>query len=59
MDALTRFLELARVGGAWDGVPAIYRPLIVAAARRDPAKTTARLDQLAELWTRAKEDARG
>ena len=56
MDALTRFLELARAGGAWDGVPAMYRPLIVAAARRDPAKTTARLDQLLEMWTRAKEE---
>jgi hypothetical protein len=57
VDALTRFLELARAEGAWDGVPAIYRPLIVAAVRRDPTRATQRLDQLSAMWSRAKEDS--
>lgn len=53
---LTRFLTLCSARGAWEGVPALYRPLIVAALRRDPARAVARLDQLAELWRAAKEE---
>ena len=55
MDALARFLEMARAAGMWDGVPALYRPLLLAALRRDPNRTAHRLDQLAALWQAAKE----
>ena len=53
---MTRFLALVQASGLLGTVPAVFRGPLLAAARRDPARTRRHLDQLAALWQAAQED---